>query len=102
MDEGETVEIAMFRLKDGVDREPFLAAAEAASGWLRSRPGYLGRDLLEDDGGQWVDLVRWSTIDQARSAAEALMSATATAPFVAAIDPATVRVLHPWLVVRSG
>jgi hypothetical protein len=100
VDQGETGEIAMFQLNDGVDREAFLRAAEATTGWLRNRPGYLGRDLLEEDGGQWVDLVRWSTIDQARSTAEAMLRATETGPFVAAIDPATVRMLHPRLVAR--
>ena len=100
MNQGAVVEVAMFELKEGIAPKAFLAAAEEATGWLRNRPGFLARELLADNGGKWIDLVRWASLDDAHSAADEFMSATETRALLDAIDPATLRMLHPRSVAR--
>jgi hypothetical protein len=92
-------EIVIYQLKPAVDRDQFLEISARATDWLRQRPGYLGRQLLEDDSGLWVDLVRWATIDDALAAAGAFMEVPEAAAFMDAVEPESVIMLHPRRVV---
>ena len=92
-------EIVIYRLKPAVDRDQFMEISDRATDWLRQRPGYLGRQLLEDDSGLWVDLVRWATMDDALAAAGAFMEVPEAAAFMDAVEPESVIMLHPRRVV---
>jgi antibiotic biosynthesis monooxygenase (ABM) superfamily enzyme len=92
-------EIIIYRLKPGVDRDQFMEISTRATDWLRQRPGYLGRELLEDDNGQWVDLVRWVTMDDALAAASAFMEVPEALAFMDAVVPESVTMLHPRRIV---
>ena len=93
-------EIVIYRLKPDVDRSRFLEISNRATEWLRQRPGYLGRELLEDESGQWVDLVRWATMDDALAAASAFMDVPEAAAFMDAVEPESITMLHPRSVVN--
>src|SRR5688500_11758160 len=88
-------EIVIYRLKPDVDRDQFIEISNRATEWLRVRPGYLGRELLEDDNGQWVDLVRWATMDEALAAASAFMEVPEAAAFMDVVEPESMTMLHP-------
>ena len=92
-------EIVIYRLKPDVDRNRFLEISTQATEWLRTHPGYLGRELLEDDNGQWVDLVRWATMDDALAAASAFMEVPEAAAFMDVVEPESITMLHPRSVV---
>ena len=92
-------EIVIYRLKPAADRDQFMEISARATDWLRRRPGYLGRQLLEDDSGLWVDLVRWATMDDALVAASAFMEVAEAAAFMDAVEPDSVIMLHPRRVV---
>jgi antibiotic biosynthesis monooxygenase (ABM) superfamily enzyme len=92
-------EIVIYRLKPDADRDRFMEISHQATDWLRQRPGYLGRELLEDESGQWVDLVRWATMDDALAAASAFMQVPEAAAFMDAVEPESVTMLHPRRVV---
>ena len=92
-------EIVIYRLKPDVDRDQFIEISTQATEWLRTRPGYLGRELLEDENGQWVDLVRWATIDDALAAASAFMEVPEAAAFMDVVEPESITMLHPRSVV---
>ena len=92
-------EIVIYRLKPDVDRNRFLEISTQATDWLRTRPGYLGRELLEDDNGQWVDSVRWATMDDALAAASAFMEVPEAAAFMDVVEPESITMLHPRSVV---
>jgi antibiotic biosynthesis monooxygenase (ABM) superfamily enzyme len=96
----EQFEIVIYRLKADVNRDQFMEISDQATGWLRNRPGYLGRELLEDDSGQWVDLVRWATMEDALAAASAFMEVPQATAFIAAVEPESITMLHPRRVVR--
>jgi antibiotic biosynthesis monooxygenase (ABM) superfamily enzyme len=88
-------EIVIYRVKPDVNRGQFMEISTRATEWLRKRPGYLGRELLEDDNGQWVDLVRWATMDDALAAASAFMEVPEAAAFMEAVEPESITMLHP-------
>jgi antibiotic biosynthesis monooxygenase (ABM) superfamily enzyme len=92
-------EIVIYRLKPDVDRNQFMEISARATEWLRQRPGYQGRELLQDDNGQWVDLVRWATMDDALAAASAFMEVPEAAAFMEAVEPESVMMLHPRRVI---
>ena len=92
-------EIVLYRLKAEVNRDQFMEVSARATAWLRNRPGYLGRELLEDESGQWVDLVRWTTIEDALAAANAFMEVPEAAAFMDAVEPESITMLHPRRVV---
>ncbi len=94
MDDQTAVEAALFRSKPGTDREAFLAAAEAVTEDLRGMPGYLDRELSEDDDGQWLDLVHWASLDAAQRAADSILQAPRSRPFMAMLDPESITLLH--------
>ena len=92
-------EIVIYRLKPDVNRDQFLEISARATEWLRNRPGYLGRELLEDGSGEWVDLVRWATMEDALAAASAFMETPEAAAFMDAVEPKSITMLHPRRVV---
>ena len=66
MQNGLTVELVTFKLNEGADEAAFLQAADAVMADIRQLPGYVRRELLKGDDGQWIDVVHW------RSRADAL------------------------------
>ena len=93
-------EIVIYRLKPDVDRSRFMEISNRATEWLRQRPGYLGRELLEDESGLWVDLVRWATMEDALAAASAFMDVPEAVAFMDAAEPESITMLHPRSVVK--
>jgi hypothetical protein len=93
------LEMVIYRLKGHVHRDQFLKISARATEWLRNRPGYLSRGLLEDDSGLWVDMVRWATMEDALAAAAAFMAVPEAAVFMDAVEPDSITMLHPRRVV---
>jgi hypothetical protein len=100
--ESPVLELVSFRLLPGIDASAFLELAEATAPVLRDRPGYVSRKLAHTPDGQWTDIVEWQSLAQATDAARVVLSAPAFAPFVAAIDMATVSMAHPTLAWTMG
>ncbi|MGB1285403.1 MAG: antibiotic biosynthesis monooxygenase family protein [Aggregatilineales bacterium] len=94
MTDKNAVEIVTFRLNEGVSREDFLIAVAETQPVIDGFNGYIKRQLIESDSGQWIDLVWWATLDDALTAAEAIMTEPRIAPFGSKIDPDSVTMLH--------
>lgn len=95
MAEGTVVEVAMFGLKQGVERGAFLVAVEETSAFLREETsGFRDRELLEGDDGRWFDVIHWASRAEAMAAAGAILESPRSRPFIEAIDPSSVTLLH--------
>jgi hypothetical protein len=75
MTDNVVVEWAPFAVKSDVDDVQLIAASEALQNDFLSRQrGFIRRDLLKGQNGQWVDLAVWESRDAAdqavRNAAE--------------------------------
>lgn len=88
------IELVTFRLKPGADGASFRAAVARATLFLRRQDGFLGREVAVDAAGEWADIVRWASLDDALRAAALFNAAPETGDFVAMLDGPSVRVRH--------
>ena len=90
------VEITQFKLMDGVIEEEFLQdATNVQKGFLEKQAGYAGtRQLLKGDGGEWVDIVYWESLEDAQKAQEAAMGSETCTPMFQKIDTSSIKMLH--------
>jgi heme-degrading monooxygenase HmoA len=94
MTDAATVEVALFRLRPGVDEAAFLRASAAIVPAVRAFGGFRRRTLYRSEDGRWVDLVDWASLADAQRAAEAALTSPACRPFLALIDEADDVMLH--------
>lgn len=87
-------EIVTFALVPGTDPDAFARAAAALDLWLAAVPGFRGRCLSRSPEGAWTDHVLWADLAAATAAADALPARPEAAAFLAALDPASVRMRH--------
>jgi hypothetical protein len=65
------VEWAPFRLREGIEEPRLLQASEALqTEFLAKQRGFIHRELLKGENGQWVDLVYWTDHASADQAAK--------------------------------
>jgi heme-degrading monooxygenase HmoA len=58
----EYVEIAKFKLKEGITDEQFIEAEKnVRNGIAPTTKGYKGRELYKDDKNEWVIILRYET-----------------------------------------
>jgi len=93
-DTAQVMEIVSFRLNDGVDPEEFRKAASAIDKLLQDRGTASTRTLVVDEDGLWTDIVEWTSMEEAKSAAEELVKDPLFAPLGAMIDGTTVNMRH--------
>lgn len=92
---GRVLELVVFKLKEGVTSERFLATVDAVSEWARTQPGFLSRDLSHDRAeDRWIEVVYWRTLGDAEAAADAAQGSAACAPMFALIDMDSMLFLH--------
>jgi len=64
-----TIEWAPFTLADGVDEASLLRASEAVQAdFISQQRGFVRRDLLKGEHGQWIDLLYWDSHEAAQQA----------------------------------
>lgn len=71
MTQNVIVEWAPFTVKDGVDDAQLIAASEALQNeFLSKQSGFIRRELLKGENGQWVDLAVWESREHAERAVQ--------------------------------
>lgn len=93
-------EIVTFRLAPGMTEAAFLQAANGTVPFVEAAPGFVARRLSRAEDGTWTDHVVWASMDQAMAAAEALMAEPAAAPFLQAIDMASLAMRHEAILLQ--
>ena len=92
---GQVLELVVFKLREGVSRERFLGTVDAVSRWIGEQPGFVSRELCHDaEGDRWIDVVWWSTLQEAQAAAEVAMTSESCAPMFGLIDMESTLMLH--------
>lgn len=94
------LEMVSFQLVPGADPAGFVDLAKATEPLLRRQPGYVSRKLVATPEGVWTDIVEWDSLKAATEAARIVLADASFAPFIAAIDMATVSMTHPALAWR--
>ena len=93
--ENVTLEIARFRLAaDVVDSTLIAEADKLHHQFLKKQKGYIDRRLLKGDDGEWVDLVRYESLQDAQHTNELIPDEPSAAGFFQSIDPGSVNVQY--------
>lgn len=91
----KVLELVVFKLRPGTDREHFLGTVEPVSRWAAEQPGFVSRELVHDaDGDRWIDAVWWRSMEEAQAAAERAMTSEACAPMFGLIEEESTLMLH--------
>lgn len=89
------LELVVFKLNEGVSREQLLGTVEAVSDWIAEQPGFISRELSYDaEGGRWIEVVWWRTLEDAHEAAELALTSESCAPMFALIDMESTLMAH--------
>jgi len=88
------VELVRFKLAPESDENMFVYRAEALNPILKEMGGYKARYLAQHEDGEWLDVVIWENMQQAKAAADKIMSLPEGQAFGALIDPDTIVMAH--------
>ncbi|GAB4508785.1 MAG: hypothetical protein OHK0046_02280 [Anaerolineae bacterium] len=87
-------EVVLFRILPEFSPEEFLAAAADMQPVVSAMPGFIDRELLHNEEGQWIDIVHWNTLEEAHQAAHTLETAASAGRFMQMIDVQTINMMH--------
>jgi hypothetical protein len=93
------METVTFKLREGISRAEFIAAAKKMIEFIIIQPGFVSRRLSCTDDGEWIEQIEWSDISSAKTAAAAIGTVDVNRPFLSTIDGATVRMKYSELQV---
>jgi len=89
-----TVEIVLFRLRPSASEDALMRASETVMPELRAMSGFIRRELLRGDDGQWIDTVYWRSRNDAMRAAEIFPSLACAAALMELLDTESLTMLH--------
>ncbi len=89
------IELVVFKLVEGATTAQLTDASSGVSEWVSAQPGFISRELFySKESAQWVDLVRWESLEAATAASEDAMSSEQCAPMFGLIDMNETMMLH--------
>lgn len=88
------VEIVEFKLVKGTDAAVFLAINDKVAPRLAELAGFIERQLVANEDGLWLDMVKWTDMHAAKAAAEQVMKIDGFADFMQLLDMDSVKMLH--------
>lgn len=87
-------EFVTLRFKPEITADQQHETMQALGRLLEHHDGLLGRDVYVDEAGNWIDHVRWATLEAAQASAAAVQDDADAGPLLARFDPASVRLAH--------
>lgn len=94
MQNSPVVEIVLFKAKAGISDAEVMDAVTFSQTWLETQPGYIRRETLKDEEGQWIDVVHWHSRKEALEAGERIMTSAAGEKFGQVIDERQMTMMH--------
>ena len=89
-----TIELVIFKIKDGVSHDEFVESAKLVNPIVEKFDGYIGRKLAVDKEGTWSDIVYWTDQKSAELAAEEVMKSPVCQKFFEMIDQESMQFMH--------
>lgn len=85
--QAKALQLIIFKLKDGVTRDEFLATVGPPTEFALRQPGCIKDDLRYDEENDlWVDVVWWESLEHAQAANAAMEGSDAFPPMFEKID----------------
>jgi hypothetical protein len=86
-----TLETIRFKLEPGITDADFLRRNfRVENEYMARRPGFISRTTSRSDEGEWLVMVRWTSVEDAEATIGAFFGAPQTQEFLAAVDESTV------------
>ncbi|GAL25185.1 hypothetical protein JCM19239_5075 [Vibrio variabilis] len=86
----EVIEIATFKLNEGVSVEEFAPLDKAVEmQHVSQQPGFISREAAHGENGEWLVVVHWETIEDADASMNSFMTAEAAKEFMSHLDANT-------------
>ena len=83
----EVIEIATFKLKDGISFEQFKPFDKAVEiGHVAKQAGFISRESAKGENGEWLVVVHWESLKDADASMNSFMTAEAAGEFMSHID----------------
>lgn len=86
---GAALEFVHLKVKDGAEEE-FVTRRGDVEAVLAGMPGFLSAELVRLEDGSWLDLVHWSTAEDAKLAAAVFPTLTQVRPWADLMAEVTV------------
>ena len=96
------MEVVSFKLVEGSSDQDFIEANDTLNSWVKQQPGFESRKLIKQQDGSWLDVVQWTSLEQAQSAGEKFMAELGDSQCMAMINPETVSMGHHDLMIQIG
>ena len=88
------IEVVIFQLQSTVTRADFLQAVEDTTTLLKTQEGFLGRTVSQDENGQWLDILSWKSIKDAKAATSLFQTEPAGKRFSSYLDLQHIQVFY--------
>ena len=83
------VETIQYRLREGIKKEDFLEAAKKMVPDLKKQPGLIDWQLCKEENGNWLEILHWNTLKEAKTAAKRVLELDSVKAFVKFIEKPT-------------
>ncbi|MEO0826729.1 MAG: antibiotic biosynthesis monooxygenase family protein [Cyanobacteria bacterium J06639_16] len=81
------VEVATFKLQEGVTPDEFYAVDQAVeTQHVSQQPGFISRESAVSDDNEWLVIVHWRSIEAAEASMASFSGAPATAEFMSKLE----------------
>ncbi|MEL6929544.1 MAG: hypothetical protein AAFO95_13025 [Cyanobacteria bacterium J06600_6] len=97
----QTLELVTFKSTSGTSDATIIDRALKLTPILATMPGFIDRHFAGENG-EWIDAVIWDNLENARSAAKAVLKIPEAAPFFSLIDRETINLRHATIQTPAG
>jgi len=89
------IEIATFKLKEGVSYQQFAPLDKAVeTEHVAKQPGFISRETAKGKNGEWLVIVHWNSEKDAEASMNSFMKVKAAENFMSNIDASTMSMKH--------
>ncbi len=92
--QAETVEVVVFKVKDGVSEQSLLNSAKGMLSTLQSWDGFISRELIYIGNQNWIDVVHWRDLKAARAAQQKAMESKSCLLFFSFLEEEGQQLFH--------
>lgn len=96
------IETVTFKLAENVSHAAFLDTLPAVNTFIQSLDGFISRRLSQAEDGEWLDVIEWTSMEDAKSASDAFVKHEGCGPFMAAMDTTSIHMTHRSLQLSLG
>jgi hypothetical protein len=88
------LEVAIYRLQPTVTHADFRAAVDEITTLLKTQEGFINRTVGQAEGGEWLDILTWESVEAAKAALAAFQTDPVGRRFLGYLDPQQIQVFY--------